>query len=542
MITYALAPSPKWYFLDAAGHPAAGGSLTTWKATDHSVPKFVFSDANGLFPYTDPIILDATGGTPVPMYWANDGVTLYYIVVKDAAGNIIFDLNNFPITGGGGVTPITTNVDIENHIVNGAFKFIDAATAAESIITPIPLTDFRMAPACGFFKDGSGAYVSQLGTSISGWVISKTGGAGETSSVQFIDVTNIGEGFPNAPSANATRYFRYTLSATGAPQTLMDIYESIPNVETFSGQTITVSLDIRSSAAGIGFFNIKQFFGTGGAASTPVDTSQNITFDGLGSWRRANVQIAVPSIVGKTKGTDLNDMIQAEVHFPLNATGTFDCTNIQVQLGTFVSPGYIYQTYNQDQYKVLIDLLAHGNLIFTTGELKLVSQIVLGQPPDIAGWIPLVDITQEYIGNPTSGARFANNEVKNLYIVWWNSFSDAECPVNGGRGANALADFNAAKTMKIPQHIIGTVLAASGLGDFGNNAFGDFRGEEDHVLTIGEMPSHHHTVFSSGSAPVSGGGGLNVSLAGTPNSGDTGGGAGHNTMQPTFYLFLYVKL
>jgi hypothetical protein len=473
MITYALAPSPKWYFLDAQGRPAAGGTLTTWLATDHSTPKFVFSDASGLFPYTDPIILDATGGTPVPMYWETTSEGLYYIVVRDASGNIIFDLNNFPITGGGGVTPITSNVDIENHIVNGAFKFIDAATAGESLITPIPTTDFRMAPAAGFFKDSTGDYVPMLGTSNSGWVVSKSGGAGETSSVQFIDVTNIGEGFPNAPSENATRYFRYELSATGAPQTLMDIYESIPNVETFSNQTITVSLDIRSSAAGTGFFNIKQFFGAAGSAG--VDTSQNISFDGLGSWRRVNVSIAVPSVVGKTKDPDLSDMLQAEVHFPLNALGTFDCTNIQIQIGSFVSPGYIYQTYNQDQYKVLIDLIYNGNLVFKTGELKVMSAddpANPGQPLPIAGWIPLVDITQAYIGNTGSGARFADNNVRNLYIAWWNTFPDGTCPVNGGRGATALADFNAGKTMQIPQPIIGATLSSAGLGNFSNEAFG----------------------------------------------------------------------
>ena len=45
-----------------------GGTLTTWKSDDHSTPKFVFSDAAGLHPYTDPIELDATGGTPVPIY------------------------------------------------------------------------------------------------------------------------------------------------------------------------------------------------------------------------------------------------------------------------------------------------------------------------------------------------------------------------------------------------------------------------------------------------------------------------------------------
>src|SRR5437762_4466613 len=307
--TYALAPSPKWYFLDAQGRPAAGGSLTTWLAADHSTPKFVFSDPSGLFPYIDPIILDATGGTPVPMYWDTTSPGLYYIVVKDAAGNLIFDLNNFPISGSGGVTPITTNIDIENHLINGQFLFIDAVNETDSAITPVPIGSTHIAPGSGFFKNSTGEYVSTTSSGVlSGWSFKKQGGTGVTDTIRFTAVTNIGTGFPLEPSANATRYFEYQLSAIGTAVTDAALENTIPNVELFSGELLTVSFESKSIiGATAAAFEIVQYFGTGGAPSASVTTSQAFNFTN-GVWGpRQSFQITAPSVAGKNKGTNNDD-------------------------------------------------------------------------------------------------------------------------------------------------------------------------------------------------------------------------------------------
>lgn len=498
MITYALAPNPKWYFLDAQAVPASGGSLTTWFATDHSTPKFVFSDPGGMFPYIDPIIFDATGGTPVPMYWETTSPGLYYIVVKDSSGNIIFDLNHFPIIGGGGVTPITSFIDIENHIINGAFLFIDADNSDDSVLTPIPLDiPNRMAPAAGLFKDAVGNYVPTLGASSSGWIFSAKGGAGETSTIRFVEVTNIGEGTPNAPSANATRFFRYNLSAAGAPQTERVLYQTIPDVETFSNETLTISLDVHASTPGIGTIEVLQFYGTGGAPSAPTSITQNFTF-AVGTWLpRISVLIAVPSVMGKSKGTNGDDCVQIRINFPLNVLGSFDITTVQLQRGNFAAPAYIYQDYNQDQYKVLIDLAQLGNAIFTTGTLRWMSGTNGANPFPISGWLPLENIAST-IGSNTSSATFGGIQFKNLYVLWWNSFSNVECIVSGGRGASAVDDFNNDKRMTFPTVIIGTVMAGAGAGLVSNQPFGAY------------LPQS----FASGAVP-------NV---------------------PTLYLWLYVKL
>jgi len=529
MATYSLAPSPKWYFADAQGRPAAGGFLTTWMNSDHSTQKFVYSDQSGNAPYIDPIELDASGGTSVPLYWDVTTAGLYYIVVSDSAGNKIFDLDNFPIIGGGGVTPITTNIDIENHLINGAFIFIDAATTADSLMSPGEGRT-RIAPASGFFKDTSGAYVPVIGDIPSGWIFEKDGGAGETSTIEFVDVVLLGAGPPNEPTANAVRFFRYTLSVTGAAQTGMTLFQTVPNVETFQNETLTISFDCKSSTAGNGSFEIDQIYGAGG--SSPTNSVPHSFAFSVGAWLRKSFQVSVPSIVGKTKGPNNDDRIQVAWSFPLNVIGSFDIANCQVQRGTFASPAYIYQDYNQDQYKVLIDLIYNGNLFFQTGDY-LWSDNITARP----GWLLLFNDADTIGKSGASGAGSFGTQYGKLYSLWWGLFDQTRCIVNGGRGGSAAADFNADKKMTIPRETINYVFAAAG------NAmpFGTFEGAREHLLTIAEMPSHTHGYEGPAAGAKTGGDLFGITGAFFPSQ-PTGGGLPHTNMQPTTYKYLFVKL
>jgi hypothetical protein len=536
---FSLAPSPKWYFADAQGAPAAGGTMTTYSSIDHSTPMFIFSDPLGTNPYDNPMNLDASGGTKCPMYWDVTNPGAYYVVVADAAGNIICTVDQFPLIGGGGVTPITSLTDIENHLVNGQFLFIDANSEADSVVSTIPEGETHMAPGSGFFKNALGNYQPSLEDGISsGWSFEKEGGVGATDSIQFVAVTALGAGIPTAPTANATRFFQFTCSAIGTGYTKAYWRDVIPNVEMFQGETLTITFDTNATVAAMAPFEFVQHFGTDPIITPTPDivTPVNFTYSS-GAWARQTLTITVPSIVGKIKGSNGDDCIIFRWGMPLNVLGTFQLVNHQAQIGTFGLVPYIEQTYAQDQYKVLIDLIALGNTIFTTGELKIVSNAPGGTPINIPGWVVIQDLN-DTIGSAASGALRSGTIYKNLYIAWWNSFNDTECPVTGGRSTSAEADFNNNKGMGIPRHILGAVLAGAGQSLFADRNFGDFEGNPN-------LSSHAHGIRgisgafagSSGAITILDGGGSVVEsteLAGDPASA--------NNMQPTFYLWLYVKL
>jgi hypothetical protein len=79
-----LLPASELQFIDANGHPYAGGSLTTYVPAT-TTPKATWSEPTGTALNTNPIILDSAGRCIV----YGDGV--YRCILKDALGNQIWD-------------------------------------------------------------------------------------------------------------------------------------------------------------------------------------------------------------------------------------------------------------------------------------------------------------------------------------------------------------------------------------------------------------------------------------------------------------------
>lgn len=182
-----------------------------------------------------------------------------------------------------------------------------------------------------------------------------------------------------------------------------------------------------------------------------------------------------------------------------------------------------------------------------TGELRIDDN-----PTPLAGWIYFNDGT---IGPPGSGATTrANNDVRDLYFMYWNNYPNSLIPVSGsGRGANAESDWNAGKTLLLPRRV-GRALAVAGNGaGLTNREAGTYTGTENQQLTVNQLP--RFTPTANGGAGVVGGSGAEENYIRYSTDGDKttltfkrlvmnqiGGDLAHNNMQPTAFAHVRVKL
>ena len=134
-------------------------------------------------------------------------------------------------------------------------------------------------------------------------------------------------------------FYRYAQTVAGTGATFSNVLEQrIEDVRTLAGQTITVSFWAKADAARTLTPVLGQSFGTGGSPSATVFTamtSQSITT----SWARYSATLTVPSIAGKTIGTNSNDYLAVTLQSAtINATQTIDIWGVQVEAGSVATP------------------------------------------------------------------------------------------------------------------------------------------------------------------------------------------------------------
>jgi hypothetical protein len=122
----------------------------------------------------------------------------------------------------------------------------------------------------------------------------------------------------------------------------------------------------------------------------------------------------------------------------------------------------------------------------------------------LAGWVRINGLT---IGSATSGAtERANADAQALLIYIWQQFSQPSgnviCPVVGGIGSSALADFNANKQITLEDARARTMFA---LDDMGNTALGGFSGvtfSKGTATTGGASGGVNATTLTAAQIPV----------------------------------------
>jgi len=208
--------------------------------------------------------------------------------ILDASGGTTATINTVPLRPG--------VLDPENRIINGAFDFWQRGTS--------------------FTSSGYGA---------DRWSQAIDGGTVTQSRQAFA----LGDTFGNN---NPTFFYRQTVSGQSTSAQYAIISHAVESVRSYAGQTITLlGWARRSSGSGNMAVEGGQVFGSGGSPSSTVLLSpQTVTL--TSSWAAFAVTIAVPSISGKTLGTNNNDYFR--VSFWTSAGSTYNARTNSLGLQT----------------------------------------------------------------------------------------------------------------------------------------------------------------------------------------------------------------
>lgn len=218
-----------------------------------------------------------------------------------------------------------------------------SATAQLTTINGGPLAGFRNAVINGNFDIWQrGTSFSALGYGVDRFVNAIVGSSCTMSRQTFaLGQTDV----PNNP-----KYFcRMAVTSAAGATNYAIMMHRIEGVQTFAGQTVTVSFYAKAAAARPIAVELNQFFGNGGTPSADVNAA-GVTKVTLGTtWQRVTLTATMPSVSGKTLGTGNDDYLGLFIWFDAGSSynsrtsslgqqsGTFDIAQIQVEQGSYAT-------------------------------------------------------------------------------------------------------------------------------------------------------------------------------------------------------------
>jgi hypothetical protein len=130
-------------------------------------------------------------------------------------------------------------------------------------------------------------------------------------------------------------FYRYNQTSAGAGGTYSGLANRIEDVRTLAGQPVTLSFWAKAaSPITLTSVRVEQVFGSGGSGNVvnTLATSVAITT----SWVRYSYSITLPSISGKTIGT--NSLLSVAMFLPVNSIFTLDLWGVSLEYGSKATP------------------------------------------------------------------------------------------------------------------------------------------------------------------------------------------------------------
>ena len=216
---------------------------------------------------------------------------------------------------------------------------VTATSVQTTSINNGPLAGFRNAIINGNFD------FWQRGTSFTGneygadrWVHARLGTTQTATRQSF----TVGQ---TAVPSEPTYFCRTVVTSVAGAGNFCNLIQRIEDVRIFAGQQVTISFWAKADATKNIAVDLAQDFGSGGSPSARV-TDIGVTKISIGTnWQKVTVTATLPSISGKTLGTDNNDYLQFDIWFDAGSnfnartdtlgqqSGTFEIAQVQIEAG-----------------------------------------------------------------------------------------------------------------------------------------------------------------------------------------------------------------
>jgi len=256
------------------------------------------------------ITLDGTNGITTPDLNATGEINADTISNEAGTG-----APNFPngLSVNSNPLPTAGSLSNRNKIINGNFDFWQRGTS------------------------GSSGYVADRWTTAVG---------GSTAAISRQSFTLGQTDVPGEPDY----YHRTVVTSSAGASNYAITLQRIESVKTLAGQTATLSFWAKADASKNMAVEFTQYFGSGGSPSTQVNAIGVTTIALTTSWQKFTVTVDVPSISGKTLGTNNNDSLGVFFWFDAGSnldsrtntlgqqSGTFDIARVQLEAGDVATP------------------------------------------------------------------------------------------------------------------------------------------------------------------------------------------------------------
>ena len=202
------------------------------------------------------------------------------------------------------------------------------------------------------FYNQRGFSSQTLTTETSVYIVDRFTGTNVLSGSSTFSVQQFTPGSAPVAGYEAKQYLRAVTTGQDSIFTGTILGQTVEDVRTFAGQTVTVSFWAKAASGTPNVsFEFRQVFGTGGSPSATVENAGGTQKFGITtSWVRYSRTITLPSISGKTLGTDNNSRLEYNIWVSAGSafnsrtgslgiqTNTFDLWGFQLEAGNVMTP------------------------------------------------------------------------------------------------------------------------------------------------------------------------------------------------------------